>query len=738
MGGSSHDSEPGPIPELPPGSGLVLLDDQLILRAADPRLADRLALDLDERIGLPVTNLLHPDDRERAAVAIATLVRSPGVRSPATYRVMDGKGSSTLIEILADNRLDDPKAKGPLFIIRPVDDRRRAEALAAEQVELLEGLVEGQPEAELLQALVSLAERHTGRRAAIFLADGETRRVAASTLPGPLAAALEEALVDLETLTSGEARRRNDVAITPDVSVAGSWGQVGRLAAEHGVVGCASIPMTGAHNRWLGSVDLYSAEPYEPSSDELNIHGLLARLGAVILERRELEVRLTKAAAEDFLTGLSNRRGLLENLETHGLDPNAELAVFIVDLDRFTAINNTHGHPAGDRVIVTIADRLAEAAGPGTWVARFGGDEFLVVLAEPADDAVLALGQRLVGVLHQEIALGLTDVVPGGSVGLTRGEYRDFSRLLSEADSALYEAKGQGGGRLVEFDDELRADREQRDVLERGLRAASFDDEFRVEYQPILETDNGTIVGVEALLRWEHPELGLLNPGDFIEMAEDAGLIVAVDTWMLAEAHQQAQRWREVRSRVDGFTVWVNLSSRQLDRNDLVERLVALVDGDPDPGLGIEVSERGVPVDHHLAIMRIAQIRDAGIAVAIDDFGAGYASLGQLRQVGVDRLKIDGTLVAGIPHSPADCAVLGAIITLAGQLGLHLVAEGVETHEQLETLRDMGCDSVQGYLFGTPASAEELERRYGPGLVERAFSALPPEAFGPIVPEPFG
>ncbi|MCP3912246.1 MAG: bifunctional diguanylate cyclase/phosphodiesterase [Actinomycetia bacterium] len=712
----------------------MLLDDQMILRAADPQLAARLDLNLGERMGQAAIELIHPADRERAAAAIAALGRHPGPRSPATYRVIDGRGRFTLVEILGDNRLDDPTLNGLLFIIRPVDDRRRAEALAAEQVELLEGLANGRPETQLLSDLASLAERHTGRRASILVADGHGRRLAASTLPPPFEAALEKTLVDPDSLTAGEARRRNDVAVTPDVTTCDAWGPLGQLAADHGVVGCASIPMVGAGSRWLGSVDLYSTDTYRPGADELNIHCLLARLGSVILERRELEARLRKAAAEDPLTGLSNRRGLQALLEADGLAPSARLAVFVVDLDRFTAINNTHGHPAGDRVLVTIADRLADTAGPKASVARLGGDEFLVVLADPGQDGCMAFGVAMLEAIHARIGLDLSEVVAGGSVGLARGEYRDLNRLISEADSAMYKAKRRGGGCLVEFDDELRQNHKRLDALEKGLRAANFDEELRVVYQPIVETGNGTIVGVEALLRWDHPQLGLLSPGDFVEMAEDAGLIVSVDTWMLTEAHRQASQWRETRSLVDEFTVWVNLSSRQLDRTDLVECLISLVEGDPEPGLGIELSECGVPVDHHLAIQRIAEIRDAGISVAIDDFGANYASLGQLRQVGVDRLKIDGSLVAGMPHSRPDRVVLEAIITLARELGLCLVAEGVETYEQLEVLRLLGCDAVQGYLFGTPASTVELERRYGPGLVERAYPALPPEAFGPATP----
>jgi diguanylate cyclase (GGDEF)-like protein/PAS domain S-box-containing protein len=435
-----------------------------------------------------------------------------------------------------------------------------------------------------------------------------------------------------------------------------------------------------------------------------------------ISARKDAEARLVHQTLHDSLTGLPNRV-LLEDRLGHALarlDRRREsVGVFYVDLDRFKLINDTLGHEYGDQLIVEIGRRLSAAVRPSDTVARLGGDEF-VVLAEDLGgrDEASDMAERLRTAVSAPIRLAGTDVVALASIGvaLAADRYGTPEQLLREADTAMYSAKQHGKDRHEIFDGGLLVTAMQRVSTEAVIRRAIASDYVAVVYQPLVDLTTSQVVGLEALMRIDDPEQGLLLPHDFISTAEDTGLIVPTGMWVLTKAIEEAARWLEHR-RGAPFKVHVNLSARQLGLPALAEDIAMILAANSVPAqhLCLELTET-VLIDATASTIRgLTELKELGVGLGIDDFGTGYASLTYLRRFPVDFVKIDTTFVAGLPDSQDDVAIVKAVIGLGQSLGLTTIAEGVETEAQLETLRAFGCDLAQGYLLGTPQRSADLK-----------------------------
>jgi diguanylate cyclase (GGDEF)-like protein/PAS domain S-box-containing protein len=417
---------------------------------------------------------------------------------------------------------------------------------------------------------------------------------------------------------------------------------------------------------------------------------------------------------KDSLTGLEGRAWFIDRT-AEGLARAArhgtQVAVFFIDIDRFKWINDSMGHAAGDEVLVAVADRIESCLRPYDAVARFGGDEFVVVcedLSTDVDAAVIA--QRLMRMFETPIALAAGEVFASISVGIALPGNVEVGpeALIRDADAAMYRAKGRGGRCYEIFDEAMRAHAEDQLWTENALHRAIDGDELRLVYQPIVDLASGEVVGAEALVRWEHPERGLLTPDSFIRIAEDTGLIVPIGEWVLHEACRQALAWQRRGSTGVPFQISVNLSARQLT-HDLPTTVVGALEavGLHPSALILEVTESVVMEDTEKAISVLGRLRALGSEVAIDDFGTGYSSLANLQRFPVDILKIDRSFVAAL-HTLEGRAIVEASISLAHALGLSVVAEGVETPEQAALLRTLDCDTAQGYLFARPMPAEDL------------------------------
>ena len=492
-----------------------------------------------------------------------------------------------------------------------------------------------------------------------------------------------------------------------------------------------------------------------------------------VTERKNLEDRLAYQAFHDPLTGLPNRTLLLDRLAQalmrvqHRSERNTErgtertsergsqrgqqVALLFMDLDNFKYVNDSLGHDSGDRLLVEVARRLQGRLRPADTVARLGGDEFVVLLEEVEDtEEVLQAAERISSALAAPFALSGEEVFAPASIGIAlggawaagpssgapagRGRPED---LLRKADLAMYEAKRRGKGRHVVYEAAMGTQVGERLKLENDLRKALARNEFELYYQPKVSLADGRFVGVEALLRWHHPERGLVSPAEFIPLAEETGLIVAIGLWVLRRACGQAHEWRSQgpwqERRAERWTdegqnipapptMWVNLSARQLQEPDLSRQVSAVLEetGLDATGLGLEITESVLVGDGSASVSLLEDLKALGVSLAVDDFGTGYSSLAYLKRLPVDYLKIDRSFVGGLGVDAGDETIVSAVLGLARAMKLEVVAEGVETRGQLERLRELECQRGQGFYWSRPLPAEAAS-----GVLLRGLSPPP-------------
>jgi diguanylate cyclase (GGDEF)-like protein/PAS domain S-box-containing protein len=426
-----------------------------------------------------------------------------------------------------------------------------------------------------------------------------------------------------------------------------------------------------------------------------------------VTDRRRLQDELHRRALSDRLTGLPNRALFLERTQ-HALAARspAPLVVCFLDLDDFKAVNDGHGHGAGDKLLINLGERLADCLRPSDTVARFGGDEFAILFEDTNLATALDIVERLLERLTQPISIGDTEVVIHASIGVAPSDERHTGpdQLLAEADAAMYTAKASGGNCASVFKPAMRVAAESRSRVRTDIDQALLNNEFLLFYQPIVHLESGVQRGVEALVRWMHPERGLLTPADFIDTAETSGQIVDIGQWVLGAACQAPALLNS------GGYVSVNISARQLRLPNLVQVVsdaLEMANLFPDR-LVLEITETATVGDVEGAIDRLVELKELGLKIALDDFGTGYSPLSYLRSFPVDFLKIDRSFVRNIAHSPEDRAIVGGVIDIAHALGLATIAEGVETPSQREIMTELGCDLGQGYLWVRPAPLADL------------------------------
>ena len=455
---------------------------------------------------------------------------------------------------------------------------------------------------------------------------------------------------------------------------------------------------------------------------ELDEVGAVVRVrgtGRDITEQKQAEESLAHQARHDPLTGLPNRTVLADRLDqalARRHRRSSSVAVFFIDIDHFKWLNDALGHATGDRLLIEVASRLRDAVRPGDTVARFGGDEF-VMLCEDLDDELhaAALARRLAGVVSSPLTLDSHQVTPTLSIGIALASAtgdETAGALLRDADAAMHRAKAGGRDRYEIFDTQMRDRARDRLETESALRNAINRGEFVVFFQPEVDLTTNQVVGVEALVRWDHPERGRLSPDEFIPLAEETGLIVPLGSFVLAEACRQVAAWQRRYPRVSRLSLAVNLSARQLlapGLNEVVRAALARTGLAPG-SLCLEITESVLLEDAESSLAALAALKEIGVRLGVDDFGTGYASLTYLKRFPVDVLKIDKSFVAGLVDDRQDRAIVSSVVDLAHAFGLATVGEGVETVEQLELLRSLGCDLAQGYFWSPALPAEELAR----------------------------
>jgi diguanylate cyclase (GGDEF)-like protein len=509
--------------------------------------------------------------------------------------------------------------------------------------------------------------------------------------------------------------RRGDSPLRPMLQQRGLLDAVATvLTGDSGVFGTLMVG-----NR-LGDVSTFDA------SDQQLVQALASH-ASVTLENRRLEQQLKHQAFHDGLTRLANR-ALLTNRIEHALNrrnTDESVAILYLDLDDFKLINDGLGHSAGDQLLGAVAERLRACLRPFDTAARLGGDEFAVLIEDSRspDDAV-RVAQRIEEALATPFSLETQEVTIGASIGVVwagQSTRSDAEELLRNADIAMYRAKAAGGGFEL-FERSMQVAVEERHGMKADLQRAMEQGGLAPHYQPVVNLTTGRITGVEALLRWEHPERGLLSPAEFVPLAEETGLIVAIDQMVLRVSLRQLGEWQETYGDLAPQRVSVNVSSRALRDPEFARRVLVEVEaaGMAPSSLVLEITETVLLDDLETAGLRLQQLRDAGVRIAIDDFGTGYSSLGYLRRLPMDIVKIDRTFVAGIDTAIDERSLTLAIVRMLGMLDVEITAEGIETSQQLAYVQAMGCDNGQGYGLSRPlpsAGIAELLRNGG-SLIE--------------------
>jgi diguanylate cyclase (GGDEF)-like protein len=465
-----------------------------------------------------------------------------------------------------------------------------------------------------------------------------------------------------------------------------------------------------------------------PVHDEIGRFFGFRGFASDLTQMRQSEVELDRLARQDALTGLANRQALrraLDDALVSAVRRKHRCSMFLMDLDRFKAVNDTLGHPAGDTLLRLVALRLRDVIGKAGQVGRLGGDEFEVVLPSSSDKTELSkLAQGIIDSLSRPYTINGTAVSIGASVGIVTSDYDDRTSddLMRDADLALYAAKAAGKGCFRFFEAEMHDAARERQLMESDLRVALENGQLHLVYQPCVDASSEAVTGFEALIRWEHPERGPISPVEFIPLAEEIGLINEIGEWVLRTACAEAAKWP------DGISVAVNLSPVQF-KSHALPTLVRMVLSDsklPAKRLELEITE-GVFLsnDDHVHEM-IANLKAIGVKLALDDFGTGYSSLSYLQRVPFDKIKIDRSFVTGASDlAGRNASLIRAMVGLASDLKMQTTAEGVETPEELQLVRDLGCSLVQGYIFGRPMPPEEARELAAKGAATLP-AALPP------------
>ena len=442
-----------------------------------------------------------------------------------------------------------------------------------------------------------------------------------------------------------------------------------------------------------------------------------------VTDRKRMETELERLALYDPLTHLPNRALFADRLRQvlARRGRTGTTAVYFLDLDRFKRINDSLGHAAGDAVLQEVAGRLRSVLRPEDTVARFGGDEF-TIMCESVGGVLEAIGvaDRLQRPLRQPLRAGGADLRLSASIGVALaepGEVVEVERLIEDADAAMYRAKERGGARTELFDSAMREDAVAALAIEQELQHALEEGQLRVYYQPCVDLATGELVGAEALVRWQHPERGLLGPDKFLDVAEETGLIVTMGAWVVGEACRQLAEWRR-RPEAEHMFLSLNLGARELTHPDAVTTVLGAVrrSGIEPAALTIEVTEGTAMADGDTGFRALRELSDEGVRVAIDDFGTGYSSLDQVRRMPVDIVKVDRSFVGGMGLDSTSRELVAAVIGMGRALNLLVVAEGIETGEQAATLRDLGCGFGQGFLYSRPLPPEELDDLLAAGL----------------------
>src|SRR3954468_8489317 len=705
--------------------GMGLLSAEWRWFEVNDALCRMLGRSREELIGRSPADITHPDDLVQSRAIVDRALTSESERAQTftkRYLCPDGSTVWTRVDSIFVKR---PGRESYFFAqIRDVTAERRAQEEHARQARQQAAaarlgrfaLAEQDLDAVMQEVAGVVAEtlgvEHTGVLALSPAGDELWLVAGVGWEPGTVRRAVIPAAPDDPV---GRALRLGRPMVIED-----AWApeapDVAALLRRRGVASGMTVQISGRDGPW-GALTAHSQRARRYAPDETDFLGAVANVVSGAVDRHQTEEEVRHAALHDALTGLPNRTLGLDRLEgalARRRRDGRDVAVLLLDLDLFKLVNDSYGHGIGDDLLVTLAPRLHDAVRPSDTVARLGGDEFMVV-CEQLDGArdAIQVAERVAQAVSQPIVLRSGEHFITASIGIAMADSadRDPETLIRDADAAMYRAKERGRGRFELFDDLVRARVLTRLRTETELRRALERDELRVVYQPVVDLVDGSVVAVEALVRWQHPERGLLDPMEFVPVAEDSGLIAPLGRWVLEAACREGAALQKRFPRPAPMLVCVNTSARQIADAAFpaevaeIARRSGLVPG----SLALEITETVLMDEAHAPVTVLTQMRDYGLRLMLDDFGTGYSSLAYLKRFPLDVVKVDRSFIAGLGHDEEDSAIVAAVISMAHTLGLTVVAEGVERSEQIEQLRRLSCDRVQGRLLARPLPAPELE-----------------------------
>ena len=666
---------------------------------------------------------IHPEDRDRIkAVFQETIATGTGRRTELRFVLRDG----SIRNIESEGRVIRDAAGNVAKVVlvsRDISERKRAEQRERMEHAVTRVLAESDTLADAIpKILQTICETLNWDCGARWSLDERQRTIACVetwSIPDKAVAdfAAHARQVTLEPTRSGLVRQVWVGGVPhwiPDVSSDASFTRA-QSAAKAGLHGAFAFPIL-AGNVTLGVLEFFSRDIRNSDPSLIQMVRVIGSQIGQFMARKQAEENLLYVATHDTLTGLPNRY-MFNQRFAHALN-NAQryrksMALLFLDLDRFKFINDTLGHPFGDRLLVEVAGRLRMCLRESDTIARFGGDEFVALIedfAEPGD--VVSVAQKILHALRWPFLLEGETCHISASIGISLypNDGEDLSNLLKNADIAAYRTKEQGKNNYLFYSEDMNHHLSARIARETKLQGALERSEFVLHYEPKVEIHTGRITGMEALIRWQHPDLGLLPPVDFIGLAENSGLIVPIGAWVLRTACASSQK---LQNRLTApLTVSVNLSARQFEDKHLLREIErALKESALKPGcLELEITESMVMRDIQGSKKILEAIKRMGIRLAIDDFGTGFSSFVSLKRFPFDCIKIDRSFIKDIPHDPDDVAITQAIIAMAHSLRLKVIAEGVETREQLDFLTELGCHEFQGYYFKKPQPADDFSK----------------------------
>ena len=608
---------------------------------------------------------------------------------------------------------------GIVGVSRDITDRVRAEAARDEQAAILEMIATGAPLDAVLDRIVrAIDSQLTGLSASILLLDQDRlhlRRGAAPSLAKGYSDAIDSIAISAKAGPFGASVFRCETVIVADVMKDALWEDYRDFAVTYGLRSCWSTPIISHHGRVLGTLELFSESVREPTDAETRLIMIATRTAGIAVERKLDEDRIHFLANHDPLTGLPNRSLLDDRLSQailYAQRYDREVVVVFIDLDNFKLVNDSLGHNAGDEVLKQTTRRMAACLRATDTLIRLGGDEFVIVLSDQpkGTESVSCLLQKLRAAIAAPLLIEGHTLRVTASIGVASypNDGTDGRTLLTSADSAVYRAKEIGRDNFQFYTPDLNIKARDRLLLQEELRNAIVRNEFLLFYQPQLDLLTGRIFAVEALIRWRHPKRGLISPDKFIPMAEETGHIVPLGDWVLHEACRQNKAWQD--AGLPHMNVCVNVSARQFNDKSLIANVIDALQesGLEAKYLEIEVTESLIMQDAEAATATMKELQGLGVQFSIDDFGTGYSSLSALSTFPVCRLKIDKSFITDLTTNEHHRVVTSAVISLGRKLQLKVIAEGVETVEQLAFLRENNCDEMQGYYLSKPVEANEL------------------------------